>query len=66
MANDKKVSKKAGGPKYKATCKKKFEASFTSEAPYYDKLSKGEAVSVDLKNKYVINWLANKIIVKEN
>ena len=65
MANDKKSFTKAGKSKYKATCPKKFAASFTPDAPYYDKLSKGESISVDLKNKHVINWLANKIIVKE-
>ena len=32
---------------------------------YYGKLSEGESVKVNLKNKHVIGWIANKIIVKE-
>jgi len=61
-----KGDKKATKPKYKATDPKKLAASFTSDAPYYDDLSNGESISVDLKNKHVQSWIQNKIIVKEN
>ena len=62
MAKEKKDLTK---PKYKATNPKKFAASFTPDAPCYDKLSNGESISLDLKNKHVQSWIQNKIIVKE-
>jgi len=62
MAKEKKVLTK---PKYKAVNPEKFTASFTPDAPCYDKLSKGESASLDLKNKHVQSWIQNKIIVKE-
>jgi len=49
---------------YKAFNAKKFSASYTDVAPYYDQLCSGESVAVDLKDEQVKMWLANKIIVK--
>ena len=52
-------------PKYKAANKQQFKEWYSDSSPYFEKLSDGEAVKVDLKNKHVINWINNKIIVKE-
>ena len=60
MAKKKEKSKKV--TKYKATNKKQFIAFFTSDAPFYDELSKGESVELDVNNKHVKNWLSNNII----
>jgi len=49
---------------YKAVNAKDFAASYSDIVPYYTELSEGKAVKVDLKNKHVVSWLANKIIVK--
>ena len=49
---------------YKACNAKDFAASYSDSVPYYTELSEGNAVKVDLKNKHVVSWLANKIIVK--
>ena len=51
--------------KYKAADLKSFNEWYDETSPYFEKLSKGEAVKVDLKNKHVVNWINNKIIVKE-
>ena len=50
---------------YKSVNAKDFAASYTDIVPYYTELSEGNAVKVDLKNKHVVSWLSNKIIVKE-
>tara|TARA_Y100000593_G_scaffold93242_1_gene187400 strand:+ start:2983 stop:3174 length:192 start_codon:yes stop_codon:yes gene_type:complete len=63
MAKEVKKSQKTNG--YKATDPAWFAANHTDVVPYYGKLSEGESVKVDLKNKHVIGWIANKIIVKE-
>ena len=60
MAEIKAKSKKV--TKYKATDTKQFIAFFTSDAPSYDELSKGESVELDVNNKHVKNWLSNNII----
>ena len=60
MAKDKKES-----VKYKVSDLKQFNEWYDETSPYFEKLSKGEAVKVDLKNKHVVNWINNKIIVKE-
>ena len=60
MAEKKEKAKKV--TKYKATNIKQFIASFTSDAPFYDELSKGESVELDVNNKQVKNWLSNKIV----
>jgi len=64
MAKEKKEAKKVSN-KYKAFDPKSFKSNYTDIVPYYKELSEGESVKVDLKNKQVINWLKNKIIVKE-
>ena len=63
MAKEDKKTQKTNS--YKATDPEMFASSYTDIVPYYEKLSKGESVKVDLKNKHVIGWIANKIIVKE-
>ena len=60
MAEKKEKSKKV--TKYKETNTKQFIAFFTSDAPFYDELSKGESVELDVNNKHVKNWLSNNII----
>ena len=59
---EKKEKKSKSKPKYKATNIKQFIAFFTSDAPFYDELSKGESVELDVNNKHVKNWLSNNII----
>ena len=49
---------------YKAVNAKDFAVSYSDSVPYYTELSEGKAVKVDVKNKHVVSWLANKIIVK--
>ena len=63
MAKEVKKSQKTNS--YKAADPVLFASSYTNIVPYYEKLSEGESVKVDLKNKHVIGWIANKIIVKE-
>ena len=58
----KKTEKAKKVTKYKATDPKKFSASFTLDAPFYDELSKGESIELDVNNKHVKNWLSNNII----
>ena len=58
----KKTEKAKKVTKYKATNTKQFIAFFTSDAPFYDELSKGESVELDVNNKHVKNWLSNNII----
>ena len=61
----KEVQKSQKTNSYKAADPEMFASSYTDIVPYYTKLSEGESVKVDLKNKHVIGWIANKIIVKE-
>ena len=63
MAKEDKKTQKTNS--YKAADPVLFASSYTNIVPYYEKLSEGESVIVDLKNKHVIGWIANKIIVKE-
>ena len=63
MAKEDKKTQKTNS--YKAADPEMFASSYTDIVPYYEKLSEGESVKVDLKNKHVIGWIANKIIVKE-
>ena len=63
MAKEVKKSQKTNS--YKAADPEMFASSYSDIVPYYEKLSEGESVKVDLKNKHVQVWLANKIIVKE-
>ena len=50
---------------YKVANIKNFKAWYSDSCKHYEELSSGEAVEVDLKNKNVIDWINNKIIVKE-
>ena len=59
---EKKTEKAKKVTKYKATNTKQFIAFFTSDAPCYEELSKGESVELDVNNKHVKNWLSNNII----
>ena len=63
MAKEDKKSQKTNS--YKASDPEMFASSYTDIVPYYEKLSKGESVKMDLNNKHVKSWLDNKIIVKE-
>ena len=61
-----KVAKEAKvATKYKATDPKRFKESYTNIVPSYEELSKGESVRLDTKDKTVLTWLNNKIIIKE-
>tara|TARA_R100000734_G_C3308990_1_gene99630 strand:- start:690 stop:893 length:204 start_codon:yes stop_codon:yes gene_type:complete len=60
------LKKKVTKVKYKARDTKKFKESYGEMKPYYKELSKGESVEVDMKDKTIISWINNKIIVKEN
>lgn len=61
-----KETKKSPSPsKYKAVDVKQFKVNYNSNVPCYEGLSSGESVVLDEKNKHVINWINNKIIVKE-
>ena len=51
--------------KYKAVDPKKFKESYTEATPFYDELSKGDAVVMDKKDKQFKVWLNNNIIIKE-
>ena len=61
----KEVQKSQKTNSYKAADPEMFASSYTDIVPYYEKLSKGESVKMDLNNKHVKSWLDNKIIVKE-
>jgi len=63
MAKEEKKSQKTNS--YKASDPVLFASSYTDVVPYYKKLSEGESVKVDVKNKHVKSWIDNKIIVKE-
>ena len=63
MAKEVKKSQKTNS--YKAADPEMFASSYADTVPYYEKLSQGESAKVDLNNKHVKSWLANKIIVKE-
>ena len=60
-----KAKKESKVVKYKAANPSDFKAWFSDNVPGYSELSKGESVELDAKNKHVINWLDNKIIIKE-
>ena len=62
MAKEKKSLTK---PKYKATNPEGFKETYSDFVPCYVELSDGESVELDTKNKHVISWLVNKIIIKE-
>ena len=64
MAEKSKKERKAS-VKYKAVNPSNFKAWYSETVPGYSELSKGESVELDAKNKHVINWLDNKIIIKE-
>jgi glycerol-3-phosphate O-acyltransferase len=51
-----------GKKKYKAVDVMAFKESFNNSTPCYQKLSKGDEVSLDLNSKHVANWLRNNII----
>tara|TARA_Y100000310_G_C20646846_1_gene797140 strand:- start:797 stop:997 length:201 start_codon:yes stop_codon:yes gene_type:complete len=51
--------------KYKAVNPKSFSEWYTTTAPKYFELSKGESVKLNLNDPTVIDWLNNKIIEKE-
>ena len=63
MAKEVKKSQKTNT--YKAVDPALFASSYTNIVPYYEKLSEGESVKVDVNNKHVKSWIDNKIIVKE-
>ena len=52
-------------PKYKAVDPGQFKEWHNDTVPCYEKLCAGEAVELNVKDKSVINWLNNNIIVKE-
>tara|TARA_R110002020_G_scaffold10104_10_gene39199 strand:+ start:1408 stop:1608 length:201 start_codon:yes stop_codon:yes gene_type:complete len=47
---------------YQAVEPERFKQERTATVPYYEKLSKGEAVEVDIKNPHVQVWLDNNVI----
>jgi hypothetical protein len=51
-----------GKKKYKAVSANGFKESFNETVPYYQKLSKGDEVSLNPNDKHTINWLANNFI----
>ena len=55
----------SGKAKYKAANPSQFKSWYTDQVPGYLELSKGESVELNAKDKNVINWLDNKIIIKE-
>ena len=61
----KEVKVASGKIKYKATNPSQFKLWYTDQAPSYSELSKGESVELDTNDKNVIDWLNNKIIIKE-
>tara|TARA_R110002012_G_scaffold59266_10_gene154777 strand:+ start:270 stop:461 length:192 start_codon:yes stop_codon:yes gene_type:complete len=63
MAKEVKKSQKKNT--YKAADPKMFASSYTDIVPHYEKLSEGESVTVNVNDKHVKGWIANKIIVKE-
>ena len=62
MAKEKKDLNK---PKYKATDPKAFKTTYSNIVPCYEELSNGDSIELDLNTKHVINWVSNKIIIKE-
>ena len=64
MAKDNKKSEKID-VKYKAADPKLFAMNYTDKVPYYDELSNGESIEVNLNDLDVKCWLANNIIIKE-
>ena len=52
---------------YKAVEPDRFKEERTDRVPYYEALSKGEAIEVDKSNPHVKAWLSNNVItlVKE-
>ena len=61
----KEVKKTSQIPKYKAANVQRFKEWYNDNFPCYEELCSGNAVKVDVKNKHVIDWINNKIIVKE-
>ena len=59
------MAKETAKPKYKAVNTKRFKESYNNIVPHYAELSNGDSVELDTNNKHFINWLSNKIIVKE-
>ena len=51
--------------KYKAVDPAKFAEWYNDSAPNYEKLCKGESVSLDQGNSTVKEWIKNNIIIKE-
>ena len=47
---------------YKAVEPDRFKQERTDRVPYYEELSKGESVEVDLSNPHVKAWLDNNVI----
>ena len=60
-----KSKKESKAVKYKAANPSQFKSWYTDQVPGYLELSKGESVELNAKDKNVINWLDNKIIIKE-
>ena len=52
----------SGKKKYKAVDAVRFKESFNDTVPCYQKLSKGDEVSLGPGDKHTINWLANNFI----
>ena len=51
--------------KYKASNPNQFAEMYNDTTPCYDDLCAGKSVELNGKNKTVIDWLNNNIIVKE-
>jgi hypothetical protein len=51
-----------GKKKYKAVDAKVFKESFNVSVPHYQKLSKGDDVSLDPNDRHAANWLRNNFI----
>ena len=63
--SEKKETKVSLKPKYKAVDPVQFKEWHNDTVPCYEKLCAGESVELNVKDKSVINWLNNNIIVKE-
>ena len=63
--SEKKEKTSNSKPKYKAVDPVQFREWHNDTVPCYEKLCAGEAVELNVKDKSVINWLNNNIIVKE-
>ena len=61
----KETKKTSSAHKYKVVNVEQFKSWYSDSCPYYEELCSGDAVKVDVKNKSVIDWINNKIIVKE-